>query len=269
MRVVRIVPLLDELPSAIVRRPGRVWNVFARSLGEQGADDRTALAWRWALTGACPSPITLSASPARPPGREELLAEAHAPAELGSPGGDPGGQVMHARFVLQWLVGEIDALPLWNGGPSDPHITDGADYSRSREEIEKTYDWAHLARTRFPWPGESTLAAAWRDFGWAFGVMQLLGWVCGELPEGPTSGLRISGGPPTLYEVSLDSRRAMTALLHARQDNQPTLAGRMEAIMETFLWLAGWNPTAPVDRHGHIAFDDCSPQQRPMRLQRY
>jgi hypothetical protein len=31
---------------------------------------------------------------------------------------------MHARFVLQWLAGELDALPLWNGGPSDPHITD-------------------------------------------------------------------------------------------------------------------------------------------------
>ena len=163
---------------------------------------------------------------------------------------------MHARFVLQWLAGELDALPLWNGGPSDPHITDGAGYSRSRNEIEEAYDWAHLARTRFPWPGESTLAAAWRGFGWAFGAMQLLGWVCGELPEGPTSGLRISGGPPTLYEVSLDSRRAMTALLHARQDNQPTLAGRMEAIMETFLWLAGWSPIAPIDRNGDIAFDD-------------
>jgi hypothetical protein len=98
--------------------------------------------------------------------------------------------------------------------------------------------------------------------------MQLLGWVCGERPEGPTSGLRISGSPPALYEVSLDSRRAMTALLHARRDSQPTLAGRMEAIMETFLWLAGWNPIAPVDRNGHIAFDDRSPQQRPMRLQR-
>ena len=159
VRVVRIVPLLDELPSAVVRRPGRVWNVFARSLGEQGADGRTSLAWRWTLAGACPSPITLSASPARPPGREELLAEARAPAELGSLGGDAGGQVMHARFVLQWLVGELDALPLWNGGPSDPHMTDGADFSRSRNEIEEAYDWAHLARTRFPWPGESSLAA--------------------------------------------------------------------------------------------------------------
>jgi len=45
-----ILLLLDHLPEAIVQRPGRVWNVFARSLGEQGAQGRTALAWRWALT---------------------------------------------------------------------------------------------------------------------------------------------------------------------------------------------------------------------------
>jgi len=60
---VAILRLLDNLPEAIVHRPGRVWNVFARSLGEQGADGRTALAWRWAFTGACPSPISLSSAP--------------------------------------------------------------------------------------------------------------------------------------------------------------------------------------------------------------
>jgi hypothetical protein len=60
VRVVGILQLLDELPEAIAQRPGRIWNVFARSLGEQGAGGRTALAWRWALTGTCPSPITLT-----------------------------------------------------------------------------------------------------------------------------------------------------------------------------------------------------------------
>ena len=27
--------------------------------------------------------------------------------------------------------------------------------------------------------------------------------------------------------------------------------------METFLWLAAWNPAPPVDRHGHATFEDC------------
>ena len=58
--------------------------------------------------------------------------------------------------------------------------------------------------------------------------------------------------------MSLDVRRAMTALVHAREDGQPTLAGRMEATMETFLWLVGWNMQPPIDCHGHIAFEDCA-----------
>ena len=82
---VTILHLLDHLPEAIVQRPGRVWNVFARSLGEQGADGRTALAWRWAFTGACPSPVSLGVPLERPPNRSELRTEASAAAELGTP----------------------------------------------------------------------------------------------------------------------------------------------------------------------------------------
>jgi hypothetical protein len=79
--------------------------VFARSLGEQGADGRTALAWRWALTGAGPSPVTLSTPTGTPPDRDRLLTEAEAPTELGGLQSDPGVQVVHARFVLRWLAG--------------------------------------------------------------------------------------------------------------------------------------------------------------------
>jgi len=55
---VGIVQLLDDLPGAVHQTAPTVWSVFARSLGEQGASGRTALAWRWALTGACPSPAS-------------------------------------------------------------------------------------------------------------------------------------------------------------------------------------------------------------------
>jgi len=262
VRVVRMIQVLDELPEGIAQRPGRIWNVLARSLGEQGAGGRTALAWRWALTGACPSPLTLSPSADRPPRRGELLAEAGVPAELTGGGADPGGQVMHARFVLQWLAGKLDGLPLCNGGPQDPHVTDGAGYARTRAEIEEAYGWALAARLRYPWPGEPALDGAWLGFGWAYGTMQLLAWACGESGEGPLSGMRVAGRP-SLYEVAFDVRRAMTALTHARDDGQPTGIGRLEAVIETYLWLAGWNQLPPVDRHGHAAFEDCPERAAP------
>ncbi len=258
VRVMGILQVLDDLPDSITQRPGRIWNVFARSLGEQGAAGRTALAWRWALTGGCPSPVALSAPTGERPGRDELLAEAGALAELGSPGADPDGQVMHARFVLQWLTGELDALPLWNGGPESPHVTDGADYAPPRADVEEVYGWSLLARQRYLWLGETAPAIASHGFGWAFGTMQLLAWVCGEAAEGPLTSLRVTGRP-SLYQVALDVRRAMTVLMRAREEGQPTGTGRMEAIMETFLWLAGWNPVPPVDEHGHGAFENCSP----------
>jgi hypothetical protein len=169
---------------------------------------------------------------------------------------------MHARFVLQWLAGELDALPLWNAGPQELHVTDGAWFAHARAEIENVYSWALAARLRYPWPGEPAPAGAWLGFGWAFGAVQLLAWACGEAGEGPVSGTRVAGRP-SLYQVSLDTRRAMTALIHARQDGQPTGIGRLEAIMETFLWLAGWSPLAPVDRHGHGAFEDCLEREVP------
>jgi hypothetical protein len=262
VRKMTILQLLDDLPEAVVQRSGRIWNVLARSLGEQGASGRTALAWGWALTGACPSPVTLSPPNGRPPGRTELLAEVAAPAELGRPGTDPGGQIMHARFVLQWLAGELDALPLWNVGQEDQHVSDGAKYSHARAEIEEVHDWALLAQLRYPRPSEAAPGFASLSFGWALGVTQLLAWVCGEVVEGPLSSTRVVGRP-TLYQVSLDIRRAMTALMHAREDGQPTEAGRLEAIIETFLWLAGWSPLPPVDRHGHGAFEDCPERDAP------
>src|SRR5712691_7400466 len=124
-----MIQLLDALPDGIAQRPGRIWNVLARSLGEQGTAGRTALAWRWALTGSCPSPVTLSAPAGSPPDRAGILAEAAAAAELAGDGADPGGQVLHARFVLRWLAGDLDAVPLWNAGPADPQVTDGAGFA--------------------------------------------------------------------------------------------------------------------------------------------
>jgi hypothetical protein len=251
-----IVQVLDELPDATTRSPVQFWSVLARSLGEQGADGRTGLAWRWTLTGSCPSPVTLTVPGGRPPDRREILAEAAADAELVHAGTDLEGQVMQARFVLRWLAGTIEPLPLWNGGAKGLHVTNGARHPRTRAEIDEVYSWALLAQDRHPWCDASAQVGDRIAFGWARGALDLLAWACGEANEGPLSGNRVTGRP-TLYEMSLDACRAMTGVRLAREAGDPMRASRNESVMETFLWLAAWNPASPVDRHGHPTFEDC------------
>jgi hypothetical protein len=151
---------------------------------------------------------------------------------------------MQARFVLQWLAGEIDALPLWNGGPNDLNVSDGAPYPRSQAEIEETYSRALLAEERHPWCDASAPVADRMAFGWARGAIDLLAWVCGESPEGPLTG-QSSSGRPTLRVVSLDACRGMTGVELAREADDPMRASRMESVVETFLWLSGWNAAPP------------------------
>jgi hypothetical protein len=244
-----ILQVLDDLPEAVTRPPSQVWSVLARSLGEQGADGWTALAWRWALTGACPSPVTLTPAPQWPPDRSKILAESEAQPELAQQGIDPGGQVMQARFVLRWLTGEIDELPLWNGGPNDLNVSDGAPYPHLRAKIEETYSRALLAEEGHPWCDASAPVADRMAFGWARGAVDLLAWVCGDTPDGPLTGKRVSGRP-TLYEVSLDACRGMTGVQVARKAADHMRVSRMESLMQTFLWLSGWNAAPPVDRRG-------------------
>ena len=111
--------------------------------------------------GGCASPVTLGTPRRRPPDRAELLAEAQAPAELARRA-DPGGEVTQARFVLQWLAGEIEALPLWNGGPQKLHVTDGAVYPQTRAGIDEVYSWALLAEFRYPWRVGAGAGVSWR-----------------------------------------------------------------------------------------------------------
>lgn len=252
---VGILQLLDNLPEAVTRSPSQVWWVLARSLGEQGGTGRTALAWRWALTGTCPSPVTLGIAPGRPPGLAGLLTEARADAELAGGDADPGGQVMQARFALEWLAGETDALPLWNAGGGGLRLTDGAPFARGEEEIGQAFLWALLARHRYRWQPSSAPAPERLAYGWARGAVDLLAWTCGETCEGPFSGNR-TADRPSLYQVSVDAGRGMAGIL-AREAGDIVTAKRVEAVMETFLWLAGWSGQPPADRHGHPAYQYC------------
>jgi len=85
---------------------------------------------------------------------------------------------------------------------------------------------------------------------------------CGEASEGPLSGRRVFGRP-ALREVSLDACRAMTGIDLARDAGDSFRAGRLESLMETFLWLAGWNALPSVDRHGHAGLEDCPERDAP------
>lgn len=261
-RIVGVVDLLDHLPEAVSPPPAAVWSVLARSLGEQGADGRTALAWRWALTGTCPSPVTLSVASGRPPSREELLAEAEASGQLARGGAALGGQVMHARFVLQWLAGELPALPLWNGGPQNRHVTDGVAVARTAREVDDVASWALLAKLRQPQFEQCVSASELRRRGLADGMVQLLYWACGVTAQGPLTRAPLSARP-SLYQMSLDVMHAMASLEGAREDGAHAVAGRMEGIIEAFAWLAGWEPDPPVDRHGHLAVEECAERDAP------
>lgn len=161
---------------------------------------------------------------------------------------DPRGQVMQARLVLQWLTGDIDALPLWNGGPKDLNVSDGAPYPHPWAQIEEMYFRALRAEERHPWCDASAPVADRMAFGWARGAIDLLAWVCGETDQSPLTGLHVSGRP-TLCEVSLDACRGMTGVQLAREAHDTMRVSRMASFIGAFLWLAGWNAASPIDRH--------------------
>src|SRR5216683_6199052 len=106
----------DQMPPAITRPRQLVDAVLAQSLSEAGTEGRAALAWEWALTGARPSPVTLSLPPGHPPSREEILAEADAePEGSTAPPGVPSDfcdQLGEARRILAWLAGKCDEIPV-------------------------------------------------------------------------------------------------------------------------------------------------------------
>lgn len=162
---------------------------------------------------------------------------------------------MHARFVLQWLAGELDATPLWNGDRGSVHVTDGTPFPRSPAEIADVHSWAELALWRTSRHDDPA-------HGYARGIVQLLDWTCGAAAAGPLTG-KPATAPPSPCEVSLEVGPAMAGLEHARQAQAPVLAARLEGVMETFSWLTGWSPEPPADRHGHLPADTCQDRAIP------
>src|SRR5258708_12622339 len=73
VRTVATVDLPETLPPSVTRPRAHVAAVLAQSLLEASEDGRAALAWSWVLTGARPSPVTLSLPPGDPPSQKAIL----------------------------------------------------------------------------------------------------------------------------------------------------------------------------------------------------
>jgi hypothetical protein len=137
---VSAVHVPEQLSPAMGRPRRQVEAVLAQSLLEVGPDGRATLTWQWALTGARPSPVTLSFAPGRPPSREEILAEAAAePEGSTAPPGVPSDfcdQLRETRAILAWLVGATDKIPV-DDENRGRLIGARGDYTRTDDDIRQ------------------------------------------------------------------------------------------------------------------------------------
>jgi hypothetical protein len=133
---------------------------------------------------------------------------------------------------------------------------------RSPAELDNVCSWALLAQWNAPRLAEADSAGALSARGQSDGIAQLLNWASGQASESPLTRTRVPGRP-SLYQLSLDAMHAMASLEESRNNGALAIAGRMEGIIETFAWFAGWEPAPPVDRHGHLAGHDCAERDVP------
>jgi hypothetical protein len=263
----------DELPAAITRPRQQIEAVLAQSLREAGTDGRAALAWEWALTGARPSPVTLSLPPGHPPSREEILAEADAdPEGSTAPPGVPSDfcdQIGGARCILGWLAGQSDEIPV-DDENRGRFIGARDDYARTDDDIRQVRDHARRgleacdlpdpmdpADARTPWQWD----VGWMNAAWLRGVRDLLDWVLGDRPASPLGGRVV--GLPTVYDLTYEDEASNDVLMQGRPAGllvdpdiyPPPQYG--EGLQETIQWLRGETTTPPVDQHGHGAYVAC------------
>ncbi|SRR5579859_5481864 len=259
----------DSLSSAIARPRELIEAVRAQSLSETGTDGRAALAWEWALTGARPSPVTMSLPAGHPPSREQILAEASASPEGStvSPGvpSDFCDQLGEARHVLTWLCGNTDEIPVEDENRGR-FIGARDDYARTDQDIRQVRDHARCgletrdlpdpmdpADARIPWQWD----AGWMNAAWLRGVRDLLDWVLGERSASPLCG-RV--GLPTAYDLTYEDGAADDVVLQGRPAGLPVTPDIYpppqygEGLQESIRWLRGETTTSPVDQHGRGSY---------------
>jgi hypothetical protein len=179
-------------------------------------------------------------------------------------------RVGQAVFVLRWLVGASDEIPLMQ---DDRGRFVGArdDYARTDAEIRQVRDWAELGLREggdLPDPMDPEDAmrpwswdAGWMNAAWLRGVRDFLTWVVGERPDAPLSG-RVER-LPSLTVAAWEDSYAEEVLLQGRPGGHSVLPARLpppqygEAVQECIQWLEGRSVRPPADRHGCGGYAAC------------
>jgi hypothetical protein len=91
-----------KLPPAITKSRDVAELIMSRDMAEHDATGPVALAWRWALTGEGPTPITLMDWDKGPPTRQDMEWQIECPDEW--QGRATWDDVRAARSVLWWLT---------------------------------------------------------------------------------------------------------------------------------------------------------------------
>jgi hypothetical protein len=101
--VVAMFPQIPaKLPPAITKSRDVAELIMSRDMAEHDATGPVALAWRWALTGEGPTPITLRDWDKGPPTRQDMEWQIECPDEW--QGRATWDDVRAARSVLWWLT---------------------------------------------------------------------------------------------------------------------------------------------------------------------
>jgi hypothetical protein len=109
--VVTMFPQIPaKLPPVITKGHDMVEFIMSMDMAEHDPSGPVALAWRWALTGQGPTPITLMDWSNGPPSRQDIAWQVECPDEWH--GQVPWDEVRAARSVLWWLTsGPGDEIP--------------------------------------------------------------------------------------------------------------------------------------------------------------
>jgi hypothetical protein len=103
-----VMQIPATLPPAITVSREVAQLCLADDLVAYGAAGPAALAWRWALTGEGPTPVSLRQWHQGPPDHDTLLDESRWPYGDGWGGRAAQAEIDKARFLLWWLTASPD-----------------------------------------------------------------------------------------------------------------------------------------------------------------
>jgi hypothetical protein len=280
------------LPAAITRSRALTEAIMTASLHEAGPQSRTAAAWRWALTGAGPAPVSHTTCSGQPPDAQAIAAEArHDPREdCGWPPWqtDPDPDRRQARRVLRWLTGGADAIPL-HAPDRGRHVGARFHFARSDQDIRRVRDWAlHGLRQHGDLPERVTIEQAghpwqwpadWMNAAWLHGTIAYLDWILGDTQQHPITFKLAGIAPPGVLRASYarpptpDDIAAELALLSAvtmqGHEGQPAAEPECylppqwgEGVEQAHDWVTGEATKPPADHHGCGGYYPCPGERR-------